>query len=99
MSGTTLFLFVAIFVVMFIGVWSFRSLVSQRNTRTQERLQRISRPQSLAEIEVTGKQSKEEKLQGVKKAVEDLGALLKPQTELEQSVIKIRLANAGFRSE
>ncbi|MBL8794231.1 MAG: type II secretion system F family protein [Planctomycetia bacterium] len=90
---------VLMFFALFIGVWSFLSLVSQRNTRTQERLQRISRPQSLAEIEVPGKQSKEEKLQGVKKAMEDLGALLKPQTELEQSAIKIRLANAGFRSE
>jgi tight adherence protein C len=85
--------------VLFIAVWSFLTVVSQRNTRTQERLQRISRPASLAEIEVPGKQSREEKLQGVKKQMESLGSLLKPQTELEQSQIKIRLANAGFRSE
>jgi tight adherence protein C len=88
-----------IVLVVFVGMWSFLTVVSQRNSRTQERLQRISRPASLAEIEVPGKASREEKLQGVKKQFESLGALLKPQTELEQSAIKIRLANAGFRSE
>jgi tight adherence protein C len=86
-------------LVVFIGVWSFLTVVSQRNSRTQERLQRISRPASLAEIEVPGKQSREEKLQGLKKQMEALGDLLKPKTELEQNAIKIRLANAGFRSD
>src|SRR5271167_297157 len=90
---------VVIFTVILIAVWSFLTAVSQRNTRTQDRLQRISRPASLAEIEVPGKQSREERFGGVKKAVEDLGAILKPQTELEMSAIKIKLANAGFRSE
>jgi tight adherence protein C len=88
-----------IVLVVFVGMWSFLTVVSQRNSRTQERLQRISRPASLAEIEVPGKASREEKMQGVKKQFESLGALLKPQTELEQSAVKIRLANAGFRSE
>src|SRR5208337_2639251 len=88
-----------VFLVLFIGVWSLLSLVSQRNTRTQERLERHSRPASLAEIEVPGKQSKEERFKGVKKVVEDLGGVLKPQTELEQSTLRIKLANAGFRSE
>jgi tight adherence protein C len=82
-----------------IAVWTFLSAVSQRNSRTEERLKSISRPASLAEIEVPGKASREERLTGLKKAVEDLGAILKPQTELEQSAIKIKLANAGFRSE
>src|SRR5262245_51127056 len=90
---------VALGLVVFIGVWSFLTVVSQRNSRTQERLQRISRPASLAEIEVPGKQSREEKLQGLKKQMEALGDLLKPKTELEQNAIKIRLANAGFRSD
>src|SRR5262245_38217808 len=97
---STMIIPLAIFFLLFIAVWSFLTVVSQRNTRTQERLQRISRPASLAEIEVPGnKGSREEKLQGVKKQMESLGSLLKPQTELEQSQIKIKLANAGFRSE
>jgi tight adherence protein C len=85
--------------LIFVVVWIFLTIVSQRNTRTQERLERMSRSPSLAEIEVPGKSSREEKLGGVKKQMESLGSLLKPQTELEQSELKIKLANAGFRSE
>jgi tight adherence protein C len=91
---------VAIFIVALLCVWALLSVISSRNSRTQERLERFSRPASLAEIEVPGaKQSKEAKLAGVKKAMEDLGALMKPKSELEESTIRLRLANAGFRSE
>jgi tight adherence protein C len=86
-------------ILCVIAVWSFLSVVSQRNSRTQERLERHSRPASLAEIEVPGKQSREERMTGLKKAFEDLGAILKPKTDLEVSAVRIRLANAGFRSE
>jgi tight adherence protein C len=87
------------FFTLFFGVWALLSAISTRNSRTQERLERISRSASLAEIEMPGNQSKEERFTGVKKAMEDLGAMLKPQTELEQNAVKLRLANAGFRSE
>jgi tight adherence protein C len=90
---------VAIFIVALLSVWALLSVLSSRNSRTQERLERFSRPASLAEMEVPTKQSKEEKLAGVKKAMEDLGAFMKPKNELEQSTIRLRLANAGFRSE
>lgn len=88
-----------IFVVILIGMWSVLSILSQRNTRTQERLERHSRPASLAEIEMPDKKAREDRFGGLKKTVEDLGQVLKPQTELEQSALRIKLANAGFRSE
>lgn len=88
-----------IFVVILIGMWSALSILSQRNTRTQERLERHSRPASLAEIEMPEKKAREERFGGLKKTVEDLGQVLKPKTELEQSALRIKLANAGFRSE
>ncbi len=90
---------IIMFALLTLGVWSFLTMLSTRNSRTDERLARHSRPASLAEIEVPGKQSREERFGGVKKAVEDLGAVLKPQSELEQSELRIKLANAGFRSE
>jgi len=87
-------------IAAIIGVWSALTVLSQRNSRTEERLRSISqRPASLAEIEVPGRHSREEKLGGLKKAVENLGDVLRPQTELEASAIRIKLANAGFRSE
>jgi tight adherence protein C len=100
MDFSTMAIPVAIFIVALLCVWALLSVISSRNSRTQERLERFSRPASLAEIEVPGaKQSKEQKLAGVKKAMEDLGSILKPKSELEESTIRLRLANAGFRSE
>ena len=57
-------------------------------------------PQSLAELDMPTRGAREtQRFSGIKKTVEDLGGMLKPQTELEQSELRIRLANAGFRSE
>jgi tight adherence protein C len=93
------FIPVIVFILFVVGVWTVLSMISQRNSRAEERLRQISRPASLAEIEVPGGQSGEQRFEGIKKTVQDWGAILKPQTELEQSALRIKLANAGFRSE
>ncbi len=80
------------------GVWALLSLISQRNSRAQERLARLSRPASLAELDM-GQSKKEERLQGFVDTAKALSKPLMPQTELEQSALKVTLANAGFRSE
>ncbi len=81
------------------GVWAILSLVSQRNSRAQERLARLSRPASLAEIDLSQQPKKEERLQGVVDTAKALSKPLMPQTDLEQSALKVTLANAGFRSD
>jgi len=84
-------------VVFVGGVFALLSVISNRNSRAQERLDRISRPASLAEIE--DPRNKKDRFQGVMDTAKALSAPLMPQTELEQSQLKIKLANAGFRSE
>jgi tight adherence protein C len=79
------------------GIFAVLSMISNRNSRAQERLERISRPASLAEIE--DPKSKKERFQGVMETAKALSGPLMPQTELEQSELKIKLANAGFRSD
>jgi tight adherence protein C len=79
------------------AVWAFLSMVSQRNSRAQERLARLSRPQSLVEIDLEGKRS--ERMQGIVDTAKALSKPLMPQTELEQSALKLQLAHAGFRSD
>ena len=84
--------------VAFVGtVWGLLSMISNRNSRAQERLARLSRPQSLADIDE--KVRKKERFQGVMETAKALSGPLMPQTELEQSELKIKLANAGFRSD
>jgi tight adherence protein C len=86
-----------VFGALVAGIFSILSLISSRNSRATERLERISRPASLAEIEDPN--LKKERFQGIMETAKALSAPLMPQTELEQSELKIRLANAGFRSD
>jgi tight adherence protein C len=87
-----------IFAAIVAGIFAVLNLISGRNSRAAERLERISRPASLAEIE-DGKNNKKERFAGMVDAAKALSKPLMPQTELETSQLKIELANAGFRSE
>src|SRR6516165_3946837 len=87
-----------VLAIVFAGVWTGLTMISKRNSRTQERLARISRPPSLLDIpDPTGE--REERFKGIKGAIQSMGGLTAPRTELEQSELKVKLANAGFRSE
>ena len=80
-------------------IWAILSMISQRNSRAHERLARITRPASLAEIEDPKSVTKKERFQGVMDAAKAFSKPLMPQTELEANQLKVRLANAGFRSD
>ncbi len=86
-----------VFACLVASVWGALSYVSQRNTRTQERLARMSRP-SMGEIDIT-QDSREERLKGITEAAKAFSSPLMPQTELEQNKLKMELAHAGFRSD
>jgi tight adherence protein C len=88
-----------VFAGIVLGIMALLSMVSQRNSKAQERLARLSRPASLAEIEEPGKAKKNERFQGLVQTAKALSSPLMPQTELEQSALKMKLANAGFRSD
>src|SRR5262245_61960264 len=88
-----------VFVIFMGGVWWALSLISRRSTQTEERLERIGRPKSLAEIDINSSGARGDRFAGLKGAATSLGGALEPQSELERSNIRIKLANAGFRSE
>ena len=80
------------------GLFAVLSMLSQRNSRAAQRLDRFSRPASLAEIE-DPKVQKKDRFQGIMETAKAFSSPLMPQTELEQSQLKLKLANAGFRSD
>jgi len=86
-----------VFAGLVAGIFAFLTLISNRNSRAQDRLERLSRPQSLVDIE--DPKAKRERFAGVMETAKALSKPLMPQTELEQSELKIKLANAGFRSD
>jgi tight adherence protein C len=88
---------VVVFAGMVAGVYWLMSAISNRNSLAETRLDRIGRPKSLADIDTGGDAPK---YGGLKDAFSQLGAKMEgQQTELERNSLKVRLANAGFRSE
>jgi tight adherence protein C len=91
---TPIFVFVAFVAATF---WVL-SLISNRNSQAEERLERIGRPKSLVEIEMSQSESKS-RFGGLKDIFSNLGSSMESKSELEKSSLRIKLANAGFRSE
>lgn len=89
---------VVVFIAVLAGMFWMLSLISNRNSQAEERLERIGRPKSLVEIEMSQLESKQ-RFKGLKDAFSNLGGVMEPQSDLEKSNLRIRLANAGFRSE
>lgn len=88
-----------VFLGIVLGIFAILSALSNRNSRTMERLARLSRPQSLAEIEDPKTLRNTEKYQGLLDTAKALSQPLMPKSELEQNELKTKLANAGFRSD
>ena len=89
---------VLVFVAIVAGTFWVLSLISSRNSQAEERLERIGRPKSLVEIEMSQGESRN-RFKGLRDAFSNLGGVMEPRTELEKNSIRIQLANAGFRSE
>jgi len=98
-DNTTIMSVVA-FVIFMGGAWLMLSLINNRNTTKAEmRLERIGRPKSLAEIDLAAGKATDDRFGALKATMSNLGAALEPQSDLERNSLKIKLANAGFRSE
>ena len=89
-------------LVAFIGVLAgsfwLLSMLSNRNSQAEDRLERIGRPKSLVELEMTERDSRQ-RFSGLKDAFSSLGKSMEPKSDLERDGLKVQLANAGFRSE
>src|SRR5215213_3087111 len=80
------------------GTFWILTLISQRNSVAEERLERLGRPKSLVDLEMSATESTQ-RFSGLRKAFEGLGASMESGSDLEKNSLKVRLANAGFRSE
>jgi tight adherence protein C len=87
-----------VFAAIVAAIWGFMSMISNRNSQAIDRLSRLSRPPSLSDLDDPHK-GDNSKLQGLTNAVKSISKPLMPQTAGEQSALKNKLANAGFRSE
>ncbi|QDU18576.1 type II secretion system F family protein [Urbifossiella limnaea] len=89
---------VFVFGAIVAGTFWVLSAISSRNSQAEERLERIGRPKSLLDIDVNGPESRQ-RFAGIKDMFSNLGGAMEPQSELEKNTLRVKLANAGFRSE
>jgi len=87
-----------VFGAIVAGTFWVLSMISSRNSQAEDRLERLGRPKSLVEIEMSQLENKN-KYAGLKDMFSNLGGSMQPKSELEKISLKIKLANAGFRSE
>jgi tight adherence protein C len=89
---------IIVFAVFVAGSWWLLSLISNRNSQAEDRLERMGRPKSLAEIDIASR--RDTGMSGLKKMMEGMGAsIASQQSDLEKNSLRVKLANAGFRSE
>jgi tight adherence protein C len=84
----------AIFGVITFGVWALINVFSARSSRATERLEELRDP-TLRNREQSGKTGMGAV---VEMAAPALSKALQPKTELEQSELKRRMANAGYNA-
>ena len=89
------------FFAIVAGIWGVLTMISTRNSKAVDRLERMSRPQSLARDRRPGRRGKPkgEKYQSIIDTAKAFSSPMMPQTELEQNALKTKLAKAGFRSD
>jgi len=71
------------------------SALSNRTNRAEDRLSRLGRAQSTVDVDLDKKQ----RFSGLKDAIASLGGAMEGQSDLEKNKLKLKLTNAGFRSD
>ena len=87
-----------VFIGIVMGIWAVLSAISNRNSKALDRLARLSKTGGMADP-VDGVKKEDERFAGLLETAKALASPMMPQTELEQNELKIKLANAGFRSD
>ena len=86
-----------VFAGIVAAIWAGLSLLSNRNSKALDRLARMSA--RTGPMTAVDDPKKSERLQGLLETAKAISGPMMPQTELEQSKLKLKLANAGFRSD
>ncbi|MCE9530658.1 MAG: type II secretion system F family protein [Planctomycetes bacterium] len=78
--------------------WGALTLLSSKKSHAEERLERMGKNHSSADFDMNSPDEKK-RFSGLKEAISSLGGAMEPQSALEKNALKVKLANAGFRSE
>lgn len=90
-----------VFAAIVAIIWALLSAVAARNNRAEKRLDKYNRMPSQTNIDIDAAVGNKgsERVSGLVEKAMALSKPLMPKTELEQNRLRVKLANAGFRSE
>ncbi len=88
-----------VFLVFMLLTWGALTMLAQKTSRAEERLDRIGRGRSVADMDMSAADAQKNRFSGLKEAISSLGGAMEPKSDLEKNNLKVKLANAGFRSE
>ncbi|MGE5191380.1 MAG: type II secretion system F family protein, partial [Deltaproteobacteria bacterium] len=92
----------AVFAAFACGAWALINFLANKNSRADERLEALRNPLLRAKDKEKDKTDDPRAQSGVgtmmERAAPTLSKALQPKSELEQSKLKVSLANAGFNS-
>ena len=95
MFESTFIICVFVFIAITVSVWFVMDLISNRKTRAVERLSELRNPRNA----MLKNHKKKNVTKVLEKASPTLAKPLQPKSEKEQSELRQKLENAGFRSE
>lgn len=87
---------IATFVAIASGVWGISTIFAKKQSRAAERLEDIRDPFARAKRDAMPQGASGAVNSMIEMAAPALSKALQPKTELEESALKIRLANAGY---
>ena len=88
-----------VFILFMTVTWGALSLLSRTKSKAEERLENLGRSRSQPEFDLAAAEAHKNRFSGLKEAISSLGGAMEPKSELEKNQLKVKLANAGFRSE
>jgi tight adherence protein C len=86
-----------VFAAIVAGAWFLMNALTRRTSRAEERLDRLGRGQSSADLGEID--ARKQRFSGLKDAIASIGGGGGGMNELEQNKLKLKLTNAGFRSD
>lgn len=88
---------ILVFGIFVLAGWAIMNVLSTRTNKAVERLDRLNRPQSSADMPDID--DRRQRFSGLKDAIAQLGGAMEGQSDLEKNKLKLKLINGGFRSD
>ena len=90
---------VIVFGAIVGAAWFLMTALSKRTNAAEERLARLGRPDTMAEMNMGELEEKKARFKGIKEAIASLGGAMEGKSDLEKDKLRLKLMNAGIRSD